>query len=116
RRCEDRMTGDESRMTSHEFDETYSVSCSASFDSSCSDDVDCRRIGTFKSKTAVDEMNVVVDGFGDSNNRNGKSSFLHLRSDLHSSSDSTVSSHDKQHLESMSFKVIDDFSDILTAP
>ena len=66
-----------------------------------------------KAKALIDVHDVIVDGFGDANNSNAKSSVGDLLCNRQSSAQSAIASHDEQHVDPHSLQAVNNFSGIL---
>ena len=107
-RCRERcVRGDKSGIAAHELHEAKSVVGAVGFDVRARDDVCRTEHGCFETECAVDEVQVVVDGFRDADDGNGLLAFLDFFGNGVGSTEGAVTADAEQHVDVEAHERID---------
>ncbi len=100
-------------MPAHQLDQADAVARAHGLDARTAHDVHRRRIGTFETEAAVDEMDVVVDGLGHADHADLQTAALDFGTELHRAADGAVAADHEQDVDAVGFEIVDDFARIL---
>ena len=113
--CECCLTGDETGVPPHQFDQADAVARPHCFDARAAYHVHRRRIRAFEAKAAIDEMDVVVDGLRHADDRDLQAAPFYFRRELHRCADGAVAADHEQDVDGVGLEIVDHFAGILRA-
>ena len=114
-RCQRRVHGNEAGLAAHELDHADAVERRLGLDRGRLDSLLRLLHGSVEPEGFVDVQNVIVDGFGDADDRNLKASFGALGADRVRPGVASVTADDKHHVDPLLLDGIDDLGDVAAA-
>ncbi len=95
-------------MAAHELDQSDSIGCADGFDVRSAEGSGGFGEGGLEAEALVDELDVVVDGFGDADDGDVAAAGGGLLRDAHSAADGSVAADDEEEVDAHGFEAIDD--------
>ena len=107
--------GDPSGLATHQANETHAITAGFGFGMSTRDNVPSGFHRGFEPERTLDQADVVIDGFGDSDDRDRKVAFLDPGNNIAGSAQRAVATDGEENVDAVVFEGIDNFLGILRA-